>query len=248
MSNLIIGASSGLGREIAYELGKSSKNLILISRDIKDLEIIRSDLEIKFKIKVNIFNLDFSKVDEVSKFINDNKEILENLDGVLFPIGMMNKKDFVKNSEKDLLSLISANFYCVAFFTNKILKIFEDKNKGYIVGFGSIAGSLGREINTGYSCAKRALESYFESLIVSNLKNQIKIQFYTLGYLDTSLSSDKKLLLPKGSPKTLAKIVHKNLNQNGVKKFFPFWWVFIDYMIKILPFFVSKNIIKHFKD
>ena len=89
MSNLIIGASSGLGREIAYEFARNSKNLILISRNLKDLEILKSDLEIKFKIEVNVFQLDFSDLNEVSKFILDNTKVLENIDGVLFPIGMM---------------------------------------------------------------------------------------------------------------------------------------------------------------
>ena len=62
----------------------------------------------------------------------------------------------------------------------------------------------------------------FESLIISNLKNHIKVQFYILGYLDTNLSFGKKLLLPKGSPVNLAKIVYKNLNKKGIKKFFLF--------------------------
>ena len=33
-----------------------------------------------------------------------------------------------------------------------------------IVGFGSVSGLLGRKINSIYAGAKRALESYFESL------------------------------------------------------------------------------------
>ena len=36
MSNLIVGGSSGLGKEIAYEFAKKSKDIVLISRDIKD--------------------------------------------------------------------------------------------------------------------------------------------------------------------------------------------------------------------
>ncbi len=103
---------------------------------------------------------------------------------------------------------------------------------------------VGRQVNTGYASAKKALETYFESLIITNSNNNLKIQFYTLGYLDTNLSSDKKLLLPKGSTKKLSKIVYKNLNLKGVKKFFPFWWIFINYIIKILPFSITKKIIR----
>ena len=246
MNYLIVGASSGLGRDLAYEFAKNSKNLTLISRDKKDLEYLKSDIEIKHKVKVDIFDLDFSSQNNITNFISEKENILENFDGILFPIGMMLDEDTVKNTDEKLNKLVSANFYCIANFISRVLNNFEKKNKGLIVGFGSISGAIGRQVNTGYASAKKALETYFESLIIANSNNNIKIQFYILGYLDTNLSFDKKLILPKGSTKKLAKIVYKNLNLSGVKKFFPFWWVFINYFIKILPFFITKKIIKYF--
>ena len=246
MTYLIVGASSGLGRDLAYEFAKNSINLTLISRGKKDLEYLKSDIEIKYNIKVDIFQLDFSYQNNITNFITEKQNFIKSFDGVLFPIGMMLDGDTVKNTDEKLNKLMSANFYCIANFISKLLNVFEEKNKGVIVGFGSISGAVGRQINTGYASAKRALETYFESLIVSNSNNNIKIQFYTLGYLDTNLSFDKKLILPKGSTKKLAKIVYKNLNLQGSKKFFPFWWFFINYLIKILPFFITKKIIKYF--
>ena len=69
MSYLIVGASSGLGRDLAYEFAKNSNNLTLVSRDKKDLEYLKSDIEIKHKVKVDIFELDFSYQNNISKFI-----------------------------------------------------------------------------------------------------------------------------------------------------------------------------------
>ena len=244
MTYLIVGASSGLGRDLAYQFAKNSHNLTLVSRDKKDLEYLKSDIEIKYKVQVDIFELDFSYQNNITSFITEKKNIIKNFDGVLFPIGMMLDDDTIKNTDENLNKLISANFYCVANFISKVLNVFEEKNKGVIVGFGSISSAVGRQVNTGYTSAKKALETYFESLIITNSNNNLKIQFYTLGYLDTNLSSDKKLLLPKGSTKKLSKIVYKNLNLKGVKKFFPFWWLFINYIIKILPFFITKKIIR----
>ena len=48
MKYLIIGASSGLGRELAYEYAKNKHDLILVSRDLRDLSAIKSDIEKKF--------------------------------------------------------------------------------------------------------------------------------------------------------------------------------------------------------
>ena len=72
MSYLILGASSGLGRELAYILAKNSNDLIIISRDERDLRAIKSDLEIKFKITVKYFVVDASSFDEVKKFLYTN--------------------------------------------------------------------------------------------------------------------------------------------------------------------------------
>ena len=47
MNYLIVGASSGLGREIAYTFAKNGMDLILVSRDERDLLALKSDHRIK---------------------------------------------------------------------------------------------------------------------------------------------------------------------------------------------------------
>ena len=244
MSYLILGASSGLGRELAYILAKNSNDLIIISRDERDLRAIKSDLEIKFKITVKYFAVDASSFDEIKKFLYSNLNLLSEIQGILFPVGMMETKDEILNEMSVSNSLIQANMGVVAYFLSKIFPIFMQKNKGVIVGFGSISSTIGRDVNTVYAAAKRGLESLFESLAISALPSKLKIQFYTIGYLDTNLSYDKKLLLPKGSAKKLAKIVHKNLNKNYKKIYYPLWWAVIAIIIKILPFFLIRYIYK----
>ena len=73
MTYLIVGASSGLGRDLAYEFAKNSINLTLISRGKKDLEYLKSDIEIKYNIKVDIFQLDFSYQNNITNFITEKK-------------------------------------------------------------------------------------------------------------------------------------------------------------------------------
>ena len=244
MSYLILGASSGLGRELAYTLAKNSNDLIIISRDERDLRAIKSDLEIKFKINVKYFVVDASSFDEIKKFLYSNLNLLSEIQGILFPIGMMEAKDEISNDMLVSNNLIQANFGAVAYFLSKIFPIFMQKNKGVIVGFGSISSTIGRDVNTVYAASKRGLESLFESLAIKALPSKLKIQFYTIGYLDTNLSYGKKLLLPKGSAKKLAKIVYKNLNKNYRKIYYPSWWTVIVIVIKILPFSLIRYIYK----
>ena len=244
MSYLILGASSGLGRELAYTLAKNSNDLIIISRDERDLRAIKSDLEIKFKITVKYFVVDASSFDEIKKFLYSNLNLLREIQGILFTIGMMETKDEILNDMLVSNNLIQANFGVVAYFLSKIFPIFMQKNKGVIVGFGSVSSAIGRDVNTIYAASKRGLESLFESLAIMALPSKLKIQFYTIGYLDTNLSYGKKLLLPKGSNKKLAQIVYKNLNKNYRKIYYPSWWAVIAIIIKILPFSLIRYIYK----
>ena len=247
MTYLILGASSGLGRELANILAENSNDLIIISRDERDLKTIKSDLETKFKITVKYFVLDASSFDEVKKFLESNLNLLEEAQGIMFPIGMMETKDEILNDMSTSNSLIQANMGTVAYFLSKIFPIFLRKNSGVIVGFGSVSSAIGRDVNTIYAASKRGLESLFESLAITALSSKIKVQFYTIGYLDSNLSYGKKLLLPKGSVNKLAKIVYKNLKKSYKKIYYPSWWVLIFIIIKILPFSFIRYISKFLK-
>ena len=233
MSYLIIGSSSGLGKDLAYQLAKKKNNLILFSRDIRDLKALKSDLQTKYNVNVNIVRLDFSNVKNVKRKLNLKSTLFKKAKGILFPIAQMHNYDSIDLKIEDGVSLLSSNFISITYVISNFLKL---KKKGSIIGFGSISSAIGREVNSFYSAGKRALESYFESLMLSRFNKNIYIQFYVLGYLNTNLSFGKKLLLPKGSTKKLSEIVYKNRLKNNKKFYYPFWWSGISLIIKILPF------------
>ena len=93
MTYLIVGASSGLGRELASSFAKQKKDLIIVSRDERDLTAIKSDLEAKYKVKVNFIALDFSSIEEIDEKLLSKEELLTGLQGALFPVGMMFEED-----------------------------------------------------------------------------------------------------------------------------------------------------------
>ena len=69
MNYLILGASSGLGRDLAYIFAKNSHNLVLLSRDERDLKSLKLDLENKFQTKIDIHQIDASSKDNVNNFL-----------------------------------------------------------------------------------------------------------------------------------------------------------------------------------
>jgi short-subunit dehydrogenase len=244
MTYLIIGASSGLGRELAVLFAKKNCNLIIVSRDERDLIAIKSDLEIKYKINVNFLALDFSSIDEIDKKLFSKKNLLEELQGVLFPIGTMFEEDNTMLNAMSINKLLNSNYISIVYTIQRLRKCLSNNKKFTITGFGSVSSFLGRRINSVYAGAKRALESYFESLAFDQNFKNINIQFYTLGYLDTNLSFGKDLKLPTGSIKKLSEIVYKNKNANFKKLIFPRYWKVVDWIIKLTPFSIMRKFAK----
>lgn len=232
MSYLIIGASSGLGKDLAYEFARNKKNLIISSRDLRDLKALKFDLETKFKVNIKIIQIDLTLIENIKKKINFNKKLFLNLEGVLFPAGEMYSEDYMDLEYKKINDLISSNFSSISYLITNYIK---NKKKGLIVGYGSVSAQLGREINPYYSASKRALESFFESLAFQCRNKNYNIQFYVLGYLKTNLSFGKKLFLPRGSTIKLSKLVYKNRFLKNKKIYFPSWWGIITFFIKLLP-------------
>jgi len=248
MSYLIVGASSGLGRELAYVFAGKGNSIIISSRDAKDLDAIKSDITNKFKnVSVQTLPADLNSPED---FINNLKikgKGFSDIEGAIFPVGGMFDEDGIYLENDKVEKILKTNFSSITLIISELSKAFNDNGKGLVIGFGSVSGLLGRKFNSHYAASKRALESYFESLAASQINDKIKIQFYILGYLETNLSFGKNLKLPKGSPKKLAELVYKKKNINFKKIYFPFWWGLIAFLLKIIPINFLIKLIKNSK-
>ena len=104
-----MGASSGLGREIAYTFAKNGMDLILVSRDERDLLALKSDIELKYKVNIKTLICNFSQINEVEEKIINNLDI-KKLRWYSFPIGLMFEKDNKDLNIKNIHQIINAIF------------------------------------------------------------------------------------------------------------------------------------------
>lgn len=241
MENVIIGASSGLGRQIAENLARRGKNILIISRNERDLVSIANDLQIRFSITIKYLVTDINNKEETKK-ISDYLDSDNSVAHVYITSGYITDTDdgFSMSEHFDLL--VDTNYKSViriiAIFTN----YFKAKGKGNIIICSSIAVIRPRKSNVIYGSSKAALDFYARALQHQFSKSRIKIQLYRLGYMNTAMTYGKKLLLPNSNTDIVAQKIIKNRTKNVRLKYLPSYWKIVELILKHLPWFIYKRI------
>lgn len=73
---LITGASSGIGKALAEEFSLQGFNLVLVARNIKKLNQVKSDLSSKYHNTIITYSADISEIDQLDilkDYIVENK-------------------------------------------------------------------------------------------------------------------------------------------------------------------------------
>ncbi len=229
MSNaVVIGASSGVGRALAQELARCGSNVVVVSRDTRDIEATAADLRERLQVRSLGVALDIASADlDHEAFVDSCTAFLGDVDSVFIPAGTVSDDD-VGATPEVLVALTATNYLGPARLAAAFARRMLPRRRGEIVLFSSIAAGAPRTRNAAYSAAKAALEVYARGLRHSLEPQGISVRVYALGYVDTPLSFGRKLLLPIASPEATARHVVSHRDRSG-KYYYPrfWWWVLI---------------------
>jgi short-subunit dehydrogenase len=232
---VIVGASAGLGRALADRLAQDKHDLVLIARDQRDLDAMAADLSLRSGAEARVLAADLGQPDAVSQRLNEIFAASPPIDGILFPIGSASDEDTIDLPQRQVYEIINANFLSIVAMIQLSLPYLTGNRRGVIVGFGSVAAARGRSHNVAYSAAKRALQSYFESLRHALSERDIRVQFYIPGFLDTNLAYAIRTPLPKAKAHRLADTVVRNLGKDVGVRYFPAWWRLLCSALRAAP-------------
>lgn len=135
---LITGASSGIGREIAYILAKKGYNLILVARRKDRLIEVADYVHTKHKVQAVVKVCDVSKEDECYRLYEECKAYKINVlvNGAGF--GLM--QDFADSDLDKELEMIGTNVKSVHILTKLFLEDMKYRMGTYILNIASSAG------------------------------------------------------------------------------------------------------------
>ena len=183
MKALITGASSGIGKEIAIKLSMMGYDVILVSRNEKELKKVSNLCLGKPQIHV----ADLSNMEECKNLFMKFKDVDVLINNAGYGIfGEFDKTDL----EKDL-NMIDINIKAVHILTKLYIKEMVKKDKGRILNVASTAAFLPGPLMATYYSSK----SYVLKLTVSiyeelrKIKSNVKISALCPGPVNTNFNN-----------------------------------------------------------
>lgn len=210
MYALITGASSGIGRVLAYELAKQNYHLILVARRMDRLEKIKNDLK-NNKLDIILEQVDLSLPENCDALFDRVKKYDISL--FINNAGYGNLGDFIKTDLSTELQMIDLNIKALHILTKRYLQHYK---QGRIINIASMAGLISTPTHATYSATKSYVY-YFSRAVNYELKRQhskVKILTVMPGPVNTEFNEVAKANIRSGmSVERCVKIIIR-----GIKK------------------------------
>ncbi|MDP5086387.1 MAG: SDR family NAD(P)-dependent oxidoreductase [Yoonia sp.] len=217
----LVGASEGLGREVAFCLSRAGAEVIVSARSEDRLKELVAELPGKATY-ITVDVADRAAVEAAAAEAGD-------LDGVVYLAGVywpMKAQEW-DNEKADMMGEV--NFLGASRVVGSVIKDMVAKNAGHIVLVGSLSGFRGLPGAIGYCSSKAGMMSLAESMQADLRTSPIEVQLINPGFIKTRLTEKNDFNMPFiMSPEDAAKEVFDHMNTEHFKKSFPmvFSWVF----------------------
>lgn len=242
MKALIVGASSGVGREVAHVFSRKGWEVVCSARDETELRMLSMDLKTRYGGNAHVAPVDLSDPASVSRFIKALYEAHPVIDCAVVTAGTLPRNEEEHDDEEDLIRVTATNYIGVALMINGISRGMTAKRAGVIICMSSVAGERGRRKNFIYSASKSALTTYLQGLRMKVYGDGVRVVTVVPGYVDTLMAYGK---VRKGfavSPQYVAGKIYKLLERNkDVAYIPPIWWLIVK-MVKLVPESLFKRL------
>lgn len=204
---VITGASSGIGKALAYEFSKFNTKLVIGARNIDELNVIADDMASN-GIEVIAVKTDVTNETECKNLIDQAVTKFGHIDILVNNAGVSMRALFKDVDLKVIRHLMDVNFWGTVYCTKFALPYLLE-SKGSVVGVSSIAGFHGLPGRCGYSASKFAMHGFLETLRIENLKNGLHVMIAAPGFTATNVRFSA--LTADGTPQGMSPRDEKNM-------------------------------------
>jgi len=194
---VITGASSGIGRELAYQLAEQGAWLSLAARNEERLSAVAGECQVRGGRAIAIVT-DVGEQAQCSELIQRTVDQYDRIDMLVNNAGITMWANFEDVRDIGFYEQIMRVNYLGSVYCTYYALPFLKKTKGQIIGISSLAGRNGIPKRSGYAASKHAMVGFFDTLRIEVAQYGISV---TMIYPDfVATETRKRALGADGKP------------------------------------------------
>ncbi len=199
---LVVGASSGIGRETAVLFAREGARVMASARREERLRQLQSSLAQEGRI-IEIHPADASDAAAVEKLVEETSIRLGPIDIVVFSTGTNVKDRALTRLNAGIWDMmIDVNLNAAYYVTRAVLPAMRERGAGYLIYVSSISGQTPDVSGAAYQAAKRGLIGLAHAIRVEEREKGIRTCAVCPGLVDTEILENRPV---KPTAEVLAK-------------------------------------------
>ena len=233
---IIVGASSGIGRELAVQLAANDYQLGLMARRIDRLEQLATDLPGEHFIQCT----DISLVDQTMQQLDELIKRMANVELIVINSGVgLKERKLDWETQRQMIDVNIRGFSAV---TVVAMNYFLQRGSGHLVGISSVAAHMSGGLAPTYAATKAFVSSYLNGMRSRAEYSKLPITVTTVepGFVDTPMVQGNPLWTAPVK-KAVSQLVLGILNKKGhiyvTKR-----WRIVAWALNLMPKWVMRKL------
>ena len=226
---VVIGATSGIGKELAKILVKNNYKVAITGRREEKLKELKNLHPDKYIIKKH----DVTDYQSSETILNELVKEMGNIDLIIYSSGV-GEPNYKLDWDKEVPT-IETNVMAAVKVYGLAYKLFKKQGYGHLVGISSIASIRGNRHVPAYFASKAFQANYLESLWMKGKKSKANIIVTDIqpGFVDTKMAIGTTFWmapLEKASNQ-----IYKAIKNKRKKAYITKRWALVAFVLKITP-------------
>ena len=226
---VVIGASSGIGKELASLLVKDNYNVVITGRREELLNKIKTSNPEKYIVKVH----DVTNLESCKKLFLEIESELKTIDLVVYSSGI-GAANYNLDWEQELPTL-QTNVLAAVKIYGLAYNLFHKQSFGHLVGISSIASIRGNRHAPAYFASKAFQANYLESLWMKGKRSKAEIYVTDIqpGFVDTAMALGDTFWM--ASLEKATQQIYTAIQKKKRRVYITKRWRLIAWVLKIIP-------------
>jgi len=182
---VITGASSGIGKACAFEFADNGAVVVLGARKENELEKVEAEIK-KRGGEAYAVRTDVKNIEDCKNLVDKTIEKYGKIDVLINNAGISMRANFEDLDLSVIKELMDTNFYGAVYCTKYALPYLL-KQKGTIIAISSISGLTPLPGRTGYCASKYAMDGFFNTLRLENIKKGLNVLIVHPGFTSSNI-------------------------------------------------------------